>query len=1176
MRILSIRILNFHSLKGQHFIDFMQEPFSDAGIFAITGATGAGKSTILDAIALALYNQTPRLGKISQTSINKTGSIITRGTSECYTEVEYSTTKGSFRSKWSIKFKKSNQLDDYRMELVALNENTILDLKKSEIPAKNAELIGLDYEQFIRSIMLAQGDFARLLKSDANERSLLLERITGSEIYRLMGKRAFLRAKEEKMKLENLSLLVSNVPMPNEAEVDAFRTELSQNAQRLAVLQQQEMQLQEYLKHAESLAKTENEIKQKTELLHFFEKEITDFEPELNRLHIHNQLQMYAAELSRYGFLKEESEKTRLKALKNKEEIINNENLKQKLLMDAEKLQTELSFADEQLSIWEPKLIEARNLTQNLLAMRRRAADIHAQIKNTETKIAELDESIRFTDKKLVEIKAAQELNMQWVAKHAAIELAGKNMSLMSDIGAQMEAAKNKLQQFEKNRQLQMSGVKLAEVQAEISRNKQSIEQNIQSIPLPYQDLEKTSVERENLRTVYQTLRDLIQHRLKEKDYSTQKTNLQTEYNLLVNKAVQNEEELKQAQAKLDKLEKMKQELIEIQKTEALEASLEQHRKNLKHEEPCPLCGSVHHPYVNQYTKNQNITLQQIELFTQNIKQQTQTISALEKSMAEEKARTKWLNNEIGKLEQTISYNSNSINLILSDKNMAAYVDFDADALKKDLGEIEIKGKLLKQYADLIMASNKLKEEVQQKQEWIELTENLQILTGKFQELLTPYAHLLSAKNVYPDALKQLSLLITERQQKIETIELQKQETISLGKTYEMSRIHRTESFDIMQEWIKDLEAENSIISTHESALYAITQGKKIEDIELQLKNALKLANERLQTTRLKLIETETQLSNLIQQSTELIHLQENIELEMQKLGELLTAELQKLGIANVDQTPALMLSATKAEEIKKRAQELNQQKASALHFIESLKVRAADLQTLLPNEMNQQSLVEQWNNLVTEKEDLLKRTGTLQQKLIETEKNKTEFERLQQEVKMQQSIARRWDILRELIGDAEGNRFAKYAQKLTWVQLLYFANNYLKMLNDRYQFDIQPTGDHFSAEIEITDTWQGNQKRAVQTLSGGETFLVSLALALALSDLAAQNVRIESLFIDEGFGTLDPVTLDTAISALETLQVSTKRTIGIISHVEALKERIRTRIEVVKGMHGFSTLEVI
>jgi exonuclease SbcC len=154
------------------------------------------------------------------------------------------------------------------------------------------------------------------------------------------------------------------------------------------------------------------------------------------------------------------------------------------------------------------------------------------------------------------------------------------------------------------------------------------------------------------------------------------------------------------------------------------------------------------------------------------------------------------------------------------------------------------------------------------------------------------------------------------------------------------------------------------------------------------------------------------------------------------------------------------------------------------------------------------------------------------------------------------------WQRLDGLIGSARGDKFRKFAQGLTLDHLLHLANRHLARLHGRYLLRRKPTGE---LELDIVDAWQGDTTRDTRTLSGGEGFLVSLALALALSDLVSNKTSIDSLFLDEGFGSLDGDTLEIALTALDSLNASGKM-IGIISHVEALKERIPAQIRVEKG----------
>ncbi len=168
----------------------------------------------------------------------------------------------------------------------------------------------------------------------------------------------------------------------------------------------------------------------------------------------------------------------------------------------------------------------------------------------------------------------------------------------------------------------------------------------------------------------------------------------------------------------------------------------------------------------------------------------------------------------------------------------------------------------------------------------------------------------------------------------------------------------------------------------------------------------------------------------------------------------------------------------------------------------------------------------------------------------------------------------KKYELLNQLIGDAAGKNFANFAQELTMQHIVILANRRLSGLTDRYEL-VVPTNDG-RTDLYIRDLYLGGTERSVKTLSGGETFILSLALALSLSDLASRNVRLDSLFIDEGFGTLDNDTLDVVISTLEKLQEENAKTIGIISHVESLKERIVSQIRLIRDNSGLSRIQIV
>ena len=201
----------------------------------------------------------------------------------------------------------------------------------------------------------------------------------------------------------------------------------------------------------------------------------------------------------------------------------------------------------------------------------------------------------------------------------------------------------------------------------------------------------------------------------------------------------------------------------------------------------------------------------------------------------------------------------------------------------------------------------------------------------------------------------------------------------------------------------------------------------------------------------------------------------------------------------------------------------------------------------------------------------LSQRQGELRAQLQADETRRSSQQSLFAEISAQESEQRLWQQLNGLIGSADGAKFRKFAQGLTLDHLIHLANRQLTRLHGRYQLARKGSGE---LELEVCDTWQADVARDCRTLSGGESFLVSLALALALSDLVSHKTSIDSLFLDEGFGTLDGETLEVALDALDNLNASGK-TIGVISHVEAMKERIPVQLRVHKGVGlGYSRLD--
>jgi len=225
MKILELRFKNLNSLYGEWVIDFTMPEYVFDGIFVITGPTGAGKSTILDAICLALYGRTPRLKSITKTE----NEIMSRQTGECFAEVSFETQAGAFRCHWSHQKahrKVDGNLTDSKHEISDLKTGRILESKKRDVAARIERETGMDFDRFTRSMLLAQGGFAAFLAAAADIRAPILEQITGTRIYSEISKAVHTRRSDEKNKLELLEAQIAGIPILSREESAVLNQEL--------------------------------------------------------------------------------------------------------------------------------------------------------------------------------------------------------------------------------------------------------------------------------------------------------------------------------------------------------------------------------------------------------------------------------------------------------------------------------------------------------------------------------------------------------------------------------------------------------------------------------------------------------------------------------------------------------------------------------------------------------------------------------------------------------------------------------------------------------------------------------------------------------------------------------------------------------------------------------------
>ena len=1004
MKLLSIKFKNIHSLKGEHEVRFDEEPLASAGIFAITGSTGAGKSSLLDVISLALYNQIPRFNsKISKSDIHKLGSVVTHFTDEAWAEVTYQSKGTSYRSRWEISKTRNGTWRDYEMSIINLNTGLHLDKKKSEVPSANEDLIGLNYDQFSKSILLSQGEFSRFLKSKKSERSKLLEDITGTHIYRDIGAKAFelLKEKKQSMQLEK-------------AKLDSILFLSSEDkAAKIKEIDQQRIELDKYIKSAESIIK-QKEIKQIEIEYKEGDAQLIEEVTQLNKLiaeHKEDQVN-YELHLALTPHAPDMKSLHTAKISKAEEEIhirTHQENVA--------KHKAELNHAIEQMSKLVGKRLTTESFTHEMEAFEKKINAYDHDLSQLITKGRDI--RIRVSDEAQ---KVSPDLSKQLTNKinpSEAIIVIDKRRSEIGD----KETTSTKDLTTQKN-QLQGKLDLTQQWVSLVNQMQKRIEQSQQ---------------------------------LKEKNKILKIDSDKSES--LIHKG-------SEAIAEIEKDISLKQEENEAA---IAHASLEEHRSKLVNNEPCPLCGSKDHPYaLHQAYQDAG----KLSVVISNLKKKRQRIEADLMNASKDKS----------KIDGETAANAISIESINS----------EIDIITQEQSKLVLKEPAL-QKLDLINGADaiiKIENEIS----GIDTRLNHQQEINACHSILKNYQSLAQILKDY------------------KTVSQEKK------KLYQGEDVHKDANL------IQDLYTSANTSLEREAALLEKSKTRQVE------------------------------LSELIK-----------------RLSASLSIPMKALGFSLIEDAQAGLLPVHEAKRIADVTEKIKYHKTTISTKKDALSVLKKKLSGHDIPKMPIQEIDQLLAHLNESIQETSKSLGSLEEQINQDNQKIEQHKEINKGIKSLEKENRKYELLNQYIGDAKGATFSNYAQELTLARLLTIANARLKTMNDRYVLKHGIDDE----DLLVIDQYQGNSERVVRTLSGGESFIISLALALSLSDLASKSVSLESLFIDEGFGTLDPETLDMALSTLEKLQNDSGKTIGVISHVEALKDRMTTKIMINKNTQGYSEIVV-
>lgn len=985
MKILAIRGRNLASLEGDFEIDFTVEPLLSAGIFAISGPTGAGKSTLLDTMCLALFARTPRtdqakennvkLQDVSNEQLSQSDPrfLLRRGTSSGFAEVDFMALNGHrYRTRWSVaraRDKENGRLQNPRLALYNLDKEEEEQGTRSDLQARIIDLIGLTFEQFTRSVLLAQNDFSTFLKAEQGEKASLLEKLTGTELYSAISRQIFERNARAKEAFDLIQTRIQGIELLTDEEENDLRT-------RLAGTEKELQRVEKAKAEQQALQEAVRSIEQQITIRQRQQKEAAD-----KLVHATELLTVARHEYEK-GVEEQQQSEARFKSLQ--QEILQ----ARKLDIQLDTAIRDLSHSEQQLKNVMLRKEEAEKKYQAAVLRRRQGAEEIARLTAWRERYKKKERIAEQLSALLLHLDAAS-------ATRSGMEAAVRSIETLRQEMAALNKQLSDLQQTSANKQ---QALKRAEA------DYRNLEEELKAVDAPALDkqIEKLRQEREQL-------------------------------------------------------------LIEQARLEA-SGNIKDLRGRLQDGQPCPVCGSTHHPFANQVPV---APVSALTLQLQDLSNKKETYVAHTRHLTRLQQQLLQLHKELADSEAAC-------------KEMAGKQQLAASRQEREEAIVKEQSTLLTQSlsaADLLFSNSEWQKA------WLQNPET-------FRKTLTDFARQWHENT---EKLHQL-----ERQESA-----QKAECESLASFLPSLEKQAEESGQLH-------EKNRAAFSSLQAERKKLLNGRSADSVEQEYIRRMEELKERLK----KLSATQTEQS----------------------------------GIA--DQTRGI------ADQI---AKDLTEASADLLRRKAALDKWTADYLDSSGGEPLEVIL----SRYTQEKTELAFRLRT------QTE-NKAKVSGLQEELNVRRTESERWAKLNELAGSADGAKFRRIAQGYTLDILLNYANVQLRELTRRYRLERVPE----TLALQVIDRDMCDEVRTVHSLSGGESFLVSLALALGLSSLSSNRMRVESLFIDEGFGSLDAETLRVAMDALESLRTQGRK-IGVISHVQEMTERIPVRVQVSRVGNGKSVVRI-
>lgn len=1228
MKILCIRLKNLNSLKGEFVINFEETPLATSGLFLITGNTGAGKSTILDAITLGLFGLVPRFEDMN--ILKKETQVLTHGSTDCYAEVEFESSEVVYRAKWSLRKTRTGSFADSKRELARLSpdrqDSTILATKKKDVDALVEDLLGgLNFRRFTRSVLLAQGEFAQFLKG-TKDRSTILERITNSDRYSKISVAAFERHKEAVQVLEQIQQQASNVQLLSpEMKLELSNTlSLSQEQYN-----NQEKQATTIQKQLQTIAQIEQlQIKQATlaERLATLKTAQANALAESKQLEQHKKAVVFQPQLLEIERLQQQIFNLKQAITTLAEELATSQKkttTQQTILLELKK---EHATQSQAMEVFDKVYEQVTALDIQIKALQDHQQTLQQQLQEQQKQFDTKQAAVHSIVKQQETIAQQQQAQNQWLEKHQQYKPLVETEVLFElkstykewhNYQKELKASQQKEHTTqEKLNALTKQATVLTKQQATKNTFLQDQLQAYQTLCIQYQLDPKLP---------YTELLALLEKQSGENDallkVLTQIEETKQQHQNLLQKTIEIDNNIASKQLELDRWNhqflSQNDALQLIQQQEDYYAMVyeEQQEKNqlsayrgkLEEGKECPLCFSAEQPFRKRNV-DISYSLKKAKQDLQNSKEKRVTA---EKSLQNISSEQRILFDAIQELQ----------------RNKLTVVQ-ETQAVEQQLLDIARQG--TDNIMPLIHEKQALARRITAVQELIEKGSQVE------KQLQTLYTSIDSATKELDHLTAQLhqnSLYTNDYQQQLQELKLTTKhytQQIEAGEKSMLAMLKPFNSTDISVPAIQELDRIKTDYGTHlkhqqelsntanQLTVQQTTYQQQISDTKQLIEQQNQALNEQLtnlktlQEQRFELSTDQDIKATKVQKTTQLSRLVEQVQTQERALQLLQQTQATNQGILSekkeqvvqletqFSEKQPLLLNAIQAEGMEdlvvlksyllplEKAKAIEQQQQQLQQNLLTLEEQNKENNTALVNATQTLDVnIEQKAVLITNYKDvqqsmksLLETIGSTKEQLRQQQLQEKQHQNLLAQITQHKEEVKKWAMLKDVIGSSDGKKFRVFAQSITLKKLIQLANKhlsnfidgryYLKKRSDIYK-DKRPND---ILEIDIVDTFQADNKRPLNTLSGGESFLASLALALGLSDLAGGKATIESLFIDEGFGTLDTDTLQVAIRALQTLQ-SQGKTIGVISHIEQLKQKIPTQIHVVKKGGGFSQLSV-